>query len=155
MFPGMFRPGTARSGTQHAYAYDVSLAYLLRVKLLSHACLQHVLFAQDPIFDSYLARSRRPNYQTPDNVYADSTYEDHLYHRQPRHFHDYHEPRHFPSAYGLNSTRRAPHRHLAEFDPGYIDLRFLPAFTLDLGPGPSALQQVAGRPLSNAFLLAD
>lgn len=40
MYPGMFKPGSARSGTQHAYAYEVSLEYSSCVKVQS--CFKRV-----------------------------------------------------------------------------------------------------------------
>ena len=144
MFPGMYRPANARTTSQHAYAYGVSLEHPLLVYIC--ATMQHatdvIRCPQDPYYDQYLARSLHPGRQTFRDKYANSAYEDHLRYGQPPHFNGYHEPQQFPYAYGLDySPRRAPHRRLAESDPGHTDLRFLPAFALSSGVNPPARQQ--------------
>ncbi|KAL3147109.1 hypothetical protein ABBQ38_015065 [Trebouxia sp. C0009 RCD-2024] len=114
MFPGMYRPGSARSVPQHAYAYD-------------------------PSYDQYFPGSFHR--QTP-RVDGHANYEDpHLYHRQPRQFQGYYEPQSLPNhRHAEPSFRRTPHWHF-DADPACIDLRLLPAFAVSSGSGQSARQQ--------------
>ena len=88
----------------------------------------HVSLPQDPMYEAFSAWQDYPGRQTSRDRHANTAYEDpYNCFRSPweQYSHREHLPQFQDSTYGY---RTMPHRYQPEADPGYIDLRFLPAF---------------------------